>query len=263
MTMECREVRQLADAFVSEQLLVETTRAIVAHLEQCPACRAEVTGLRRLRAAGQSAFTNARDLAPRPEFISSLTARLQVEAIGPRPTRWMTWLGMAASLLLVLGLAFGAREWSVMNLSALLHAAIGDHRFCALDFKLAEKPITLEEAARRFDPVNRRLEGIEPSTTTLSGGPLRILERHSCVFDGRRFAHIVLGYQGQAVSLLVTTDEGLWTIPSSFPVTDGFHATALRGSKHVAFVVSALGDEAVREVAAAMAGPVAQALAGV
>lgn len=262
MTMECREVRQLAEAFVSEQLLVETTHAIVAHLERCPACRAEVSGLRRLRAAGQSAFANASDLAPSQEFMSSLTARLHVEATRERPARWTAWLGMAASLLLVLGVGFGVREWSMLNLSALLHAAVGDHRFCALDFKLAEKPITLEEAALRYDPVNRRLERLEPSTTTLSGGPLRILERHSCVFEGRRFAHIVLGYRGQAVSLLVTTDEGVWTIPSSFPVTDGFHATALRGSNHVAFVVSALGDDVVREVAAALAAPVARALAG-
>lgn len=261
--MECREVRQLGDAFVSEQLLVETTHAIVAHLERCPACRAEVAGLRRLRAAGRSAFANAPDLAPRPEFLSSLAAHLQSGATRQQPRRWTNWLAMAASVLVVVGLGFGVREWSLSNLSALLHAAVGDHRFCALDFKLAEQPITLEEAARRFDPVNRRLESIEPSTTTLSGGPLRILERHSCVFEGRRFAHIVLGYQGQAVSLLVTTDEGVWTIPSDFPVTDGFHATALRGSSHVAFVVSALGDDAVREVAAAMAAPVAQALAGV
>jgi len=85
MSIECREVRQLAEAFVSEQLLVETTHAIVAHLERCPACRAEVAGLRRLRAAGRSAFTNAPDLAPRPEFLSTLTARLQTEATRQQP----------------------------------------------------------------------------------------------------------------------------------------------------------------------------------
>ena len=253
----------MAEAFISEQLLVETTHAIVAHLERCPACRAEVSGLRRLRAAGQSAFANAGQLAPRPEFLASLTARLQDEATRQRRRPWTGWLAVAAGLILVVGLGVGVREWSLSNLSVLLHAAIGDHRFCALDFKLAEKPISLEEAARLFDPVNLRLESIEPSTTNLSGGPLRILERHSCVFEGRRFAHLVLDYQGQAVSLLVTTEEGVLTIPSSFPVTDGFHATALRGSKHVAFVVSALGDDAVHEVAAAMAAPIARALAGV
>lgn len=215
--MECREVRQLAEAFVSEQLLVETTQAIVTHLERCPACRAEIAGLRRLREAARSAFSNAPNLSPRPEFMASLTAHLRVEATRQRSVRWTAWFGMAASLLLVVGIGLGVREWSLLNLSALLHAAVGDHRFCALDFKLAEKPITLEEAARRFDAVHRRLEGIEPSVPTLSGGPLRVLERHSCVFDGHRFAHIVMSYQGQAVSLLVTTDDGLWTVPSTFP----------------------------------------------
>ena len=260
--MECREVRQLAEAFVSEQLLVETTQAIVSHLEHCRACRAEVAGLRRLRAATSSAFSTAPDLAPRPEFAASLATHLQAEASRHQPARWSGWLTMAASLLLVAGLGFGVREWSLSNLSALLHAAVGDHRFCALEFKLAEQPITLAEAARRFDAVNLLLESVEPSTTSLSGGPLRINERHSCVFDGRRFAHIVLSYRGQAVSLLVAKDGGIWTLPSALSATDGFHATAFRGSKHVVFVVSALGDDDVREVAAAMAGPVAHALAG-
>ncbi len=261
--MECREVRQLADAFVSEQLLVETTQAIVSHLDQCPACRADIAALRRLRAATRSAFASAPDLAPHPEFLTSLAGRLQAEAARPQPSRWSGWLTMAAGLLLVTGLAFGAREWSLSNLSALLHAAVGDHRFCALDFKLAEQPITLEEAARRYDAVYRLMEGVEPSTTSLSGGPLRINERHSCVFDGRRFAHIVLSYRGQAVSLLVAKDDGIWTLPSTLSVTDGFRTTAFRGSKHVVFVVSALSDDDVQEVAAAMAGPVERALAGV
>ena len=260
--MECREVRQLAEAFVSEQLLVETTQAIVSHLEQCRACRAEVAGLRRLRAATRSAFATATDLAPHPEFVAALATRLQAEAGRDKRARWSGWLTMAASLLLVAGLGFGVREWSLSNLSALLHAAVGDHRFCALEFKLTEQPITLEEAARRFDAVNRLLESVEPSTTSLSGGPLRINERHSCVFDGHRFAHIVLSYRGQAVSLVVAKDAGIWTLPSALSVTDGFHTTAFRGSKHVVFIVSALSDDDVREVAAAMAGPVARALAG-
>ena len=82
VAMECREARQLAEAFVSEQLLVETTRAIVAHLERCPACRAEVEGLRRARGATRVGVRcGAVDLAPRPEFAASSTSRLQAEAV--------------------------------------------------------------------------------------------------------------------------------------------------------------------------------------
>jgi Putative zinc-finger len=273
--MECREVRQLAEAFVTEQLLVETAQAVVAHLDRCPACRAEVDGLRRLRAATRSAFEGSRELAASPEFAGALTARLQTEAIRQRAARAprRLWLAMAAGVLLVVGAGFGW-QWSVSSLSALLHAAVGDHRFCALTFKLAEDPIPLADAAQLYGRVNELLDTVEPTTTTLSGGPLRILERHSCVFEGRRFAHIVLRYKDEMVSLLVADHsrpgEALWgglsetdRSPSALPVTDGFHVASFRGERHVVFVVSSLADEDVQEVARAMVGPVARALGGV
>ena len=99
----------------------------------------------------------------------------------------------------------------------------GDHRFCALTFKLAERPIPLAEAAQRFGGVHALLAAVEPSTTTLSGGPLRVMERHSCVFEGRRFVHIVLLYKDEPISLLVPTDRDqlssdIWRVG---PPTDG------------------------------------------
>jgi len=259
--MECRKVRQLADAFVSEQLLVETTQAIVVHLDHCPGCRAEIAGLRRLRAAAQSAFSHAKDLEPRPEFLSSLAARLQVEATQQRHrTRWLRF---AAGVLLVVGSGFAFREWSVANLATLIHAAVGDHRFCALDFKLAEQPISLDEAAARFGSLYRVMKDVEPSTTTLSEGTLRVVARHSCIFDGHRFAHIVLEYRGQVVSLLVATTSASWVWNGAPAASDGLHVTTLRASRYMAFVVSALDEAAVREVAAAFARPMSRALAGI
>jgi hypothetical protein len=277
--MECREVRQLAEAFVSEQLLVETTEAVVAHLDRCPLCRAEVEALRRLRAATRSAFERHPDLAARPELRSELTAMLatRVKAdpvrLRPTPKPRLTWLAIAASLLLIMGAGWGWRAWSTSHLSALLHAAVGDHRFCALTFKLTERPIPLAEAARRYGSVvDGLLQTVEPSTIALNGGPLRIIERHSCVFEGRRFSHIVLRYKGAPVSLLVTADTRpgrvLWgalagapQTPSVMPVTDGFHVASFSGARHVVFVVSSLNDADVHDVAGAMAVPVSRALA--
>lgn len=271
--MECGEARQLADAFVSEQLLVETMRAMVAHHERCPACRADVEGLRRIRRATRSAFDAAVDLTPRPELAAELASRLQAEAVR-RPVNTMPrrqWLALAASGLLAVGAGWGWRTWSA-SLSALMHAAVGDHRFCALTFKLAERPIPLDEAARRYGGVNASMSTVAPSTDTLSGGPLRIVERHSCVFDGRRFAHIVLRYKDTAVSLLVTDDPrpgAAWVPdfamvdehPSLLPSTDGLQVASFRGPRHVVFVVSSLQDGDLQEVAQAMAGPVSRVLA--
>ena len=265
--MECREARQFAEAFVSEQLLVETTRAIVSHVEHCPACRAEIDGLRRVRGATKAAFDGAADLAISPAFVATLTTRLRSEAGGRGDSRWTrrAWLPLAASLLLVLGAGLGWRQWSASSLFALLQDAVGDHQFCALTFKLAERPIPLEEAARRYGGVYRLLETVEPASAVLNGGPLRVAERHSCVFNGRRFAHIVLVYKDQPVSLLVADDPRpgeFWGTPSELPVTDGFHLASFAGSGHVVFVVSSLPAQEVQEVAQAMSGPVSRALSG-
>ena len=90
---------------MTEQLLVETTHAIVAHLEQCPTCRAEIEGLRRLRASTRTAFNAAAELQVRPEFVARLSSQLQVTAaaprtvVAPRPR----WLALAAGLMLLVG----------------------------------------------------------------------------------------------------------------------------------------------------------------
>jgi hypothetical protein len=269
--MECREVRVLAEAFVSEQLLVKTTQAVVAHLQRCRACGDEVEGLRRVRAATRSAFESAPDLGPRPEFTAALTARLHVQAVrrSDSPTAWRSRFAIAASLLLILGGGWGWREWSASSLSELLHAAVGDHRYCALTFRLAERPIGLEEAARRFGGVYGPLNSVELAATNLTGGPLRILERHSCVFEGRRFAHIVLRYKDESVSLLIADGQRLQrspgrtgVVPSELPVTDGFHVASFGSAQGAVLVVSSLNDDDLQEVARALTGPVSRALAG-
>lgn len=274
--MECRDVRPLIDAFVSEQLLVETTQGIAAHLERCPACRAEVEGLRRLRRATRSAFDAAPDLAPSPQFMAALTSTLQAEAARPAASDWRLprgWMALAASLLMVIVVGFGARSWSGSSFAALLHTAVGDHRFCALTFALDEPPIPLEEAARRYGGVYGALASVSPAASTLSGGPIEVLDRHSCVFQGRRFAHIVMRYKGEVVSMLVANDAGMGERlarlahasngeTEMMPVTDGFHVASFRDGRHDIFVVSSLGNDDVQDVARALTQPVARALAG-
>ncbi len=274
--MECREVRELADAYVSDQVLVETAQAIVTHLDRCSACQAEVEGLRRLRASVRSAYLGSTDLSPRPEFVGAVSARLRSEAGSSHAvSSWRrNWLALAATLVLILGGGFGLRELGVSGFTAIVLAAVGDHRFCAVAFKLTERPISLEQAAQVYDdPVDRSLQTVELQQTQLSGGPVRILERHSCVFEGRRFAHLVLRYKRALVSLVVTPDERLLrNLPGASPPSDGstvrlrpvdgFQVAAFRGPHHVVFLISSLSDDDLREVSESMAPSVVQALKG-
>ena len=274
--MECRGIRELSEAYVSGQVPAATAQAIAAHLDRCPACSAVVTGLRRLRASVRSAFLASTDLSPRPEFIAALRAQLRQTATRDNSVSpWRrTWLALAATLTLVVGGGFGLRGLGVVGFTAILQAAVGDHRFCAVAFKLTERPIPLAQAAQLYDdPVDGLLDTVAPSQTSLNGGPLRVLERHSCVLEGRRFAHIVLEYKHALISLVVTPDQRrLRNLPGasppadgsvvSLPPVDGFHVAAFRGPNHVVFVIAELNDEDVREVARSADASVSRALKG-
>lgn len=279
--MDCRTVRDLVDAYITEQVLVETAQAIASHLDRCPRCAAEIAGVRRMRASLCTAFETAQDLTPGPAFRVAMSARLQSELklnksnetarnrFRPRP-----WLAWAAAAVLVISGGFGVRGLGVSGFTAIVEAAVGDHRFCALVFKLLEPPIPLAEAARLDDDsVLEALESAQPATAQIGGTPLSVLERHACVYDGRRFGHVVLGYKRTAVSVVVTRDER-WlrnfpggTLPGdgaivTLPATNGFHVAGFRGPRHLVFAISTLSDEDVRAVASAMSAPILHAVMG-
>ncbi len=256
--MECRDVRELADSFLSEQLLVETTHDILRHLAQCRSCREEIDSRRRLRTALRGAFDRSPELRATPEFLASIGHRVRAQQSGRRSAwSWRPMMAMAASLLLVASVALGGREWLG---ASLLHAALGDHQNCAIRFALKEKPISLEQAAQRFDPAYLSLVALAPSPVRLSHGELTVLERHSCVYGRRRFAHIVLRYRGTLVSVLVTPDR-LARIPTEL-AADGTSVSSFRVGRFAAFVVSSASAAETREIAAAVAGPLKNALAG-
>ena len=43
--MNCRDVRDVADSFLGEELLTETNHEILRHLGTCPSCRSEIEAL--------------------------------------------------------------------------------------------------------------------------------------------------------------------------------------------------------------------------
>lgn len=265
--MECRDARELAEPFITEQLLVETTQEIVRHLDRCHPCRAEIEAQRRLRAATRSAFERAPELGMSPQFAAGLRVRIRAEAEpAARAHRWRGWLGLAAAIVV---LAAAGSQWRAgEQLSALARLAVGDHQNCALEFNLTELPISLADAQQRFGGRLAMLQTVEPDETSLPAGPLRIVERHDCVFKGHRFAHLVLQYQGTAVSVLVSHDPDAardWWPGSGSTTqtsTDGFQTASFRRSSYTVFVVSAMPEAALDAVVASMAGPVSRALSG-
>jgi hypothetical protein len=269
--MECRDVRELAESYISGQLLTETNHEMLRHLETCPSCRRDVESRRSLRDAVRRAFVADRDLQPTPGFAERLRDDLQhtlVQTPARRTSR--RWWALAAAATIVLSAA-GGLWWraSIGSLQAMARSAVGDHRNCALKFQLAEKPIALEDAARRYDPAFRVLETHPTDTFGTSLGLVRVIERHSCVYQGRRFAHVVLQYRGAVVSLLVTGSDGVASIPlpdgepRHAQRADAMSVVSVSAPGHLIFFVGDLPEGDLGRLAEAVGPSLAKALADI
>ncbi len=149
-------------------------------------------------------------------------------------------------------------------------SAIGDHRDCAIKFRLAERPIDLEEAGREYDQAFIDLARVVKTQSEDLTGQFEFIEAHSCVFKGQRFAHVVLKHRGHIVSLIVaereqdveaakyagqaaapTDDAGRQVIACSH--SEGFQVSCFETARHAVFVVSDLSETDNLAVARAFA----------
>lgn len=284
--MQCQEFRQIVDAYLADELLVETNHEILRHLEGCPECRQELLARRGLRRSLQTAFNNAGELALQPDFAERLTRHLHARADrvpAMRRRRLVAIWALAASLVLAAGVMLfraSARAPALSGLDAALgriteairaagRDAAADHLDCALHHRLEEPPISLEEAGELWDPAYRAIdEAVEPALGELSGEVLEMVGAHGCVLAGRRFAHVVLSYRGRLVSILVAEQAGQPSAGSAppevtaLPVQDGFHLAFFQAPRHVVFVVSELDEADVMAVARSVSAPVYRHLMG-
>jgi putative zinc finger protein len=270
--MECRKVRELADSFLSGELLTETNHDILRHLDGCPPCRADVESRRALRASLRRAFEGSASLSAREGFAGELRERLrQTAERAPQRTRMAAglWWGAAAAALVFAATVMIFRGGIGSAADAIARAAAGDHRYCALKFSLAERPIPLSEAAQRYDAAYAALETMPPADLTPLLGSGRVLERHACVYAGRRFAHLVIDYHGARISLVVTAapssgaaggpPEGVW----SRQEIDAMAVASRSTSGRAVVVVGALDRADMDRFIEKVATPIVQELGGV
>jgi hypothetical protein len=268
--MNCRDVREVADSFLCEELLTETNHEILWHLDTCPSCRTEVDARRRLRGALRTAFTRAPELRPAGEFTDRLRDQLRHASVH-RHRSWTfsgRWLALAAGLVLAAGVSAAILlNRSPAPADALARDAIGDHRNCALKYRLVRTPVPLEEAAQRFDSAFRLLLSAPPDDISTPDGPVRVVERHSCAYGAHRFGHVILQYRGRVVSLLVTANDGATAAASAEAIPhvighplDGLSVVSVNGSRHAVMLVSDLENNELTQLAGIVSLPLVQRL---
>jgi hypothetical protein len=320
--MECRRFRDIADSYLSEELLVETNHEVLRHLESCPTCRAELAARRQVRRVLRSAFARSEELQPAADLTDRVRqfaqARLsetqpQPEAVtrGARVLRWMRrrpvsdrsanrrWTVRRWATAAVLVLAAGAagamvsQAWGPIGddlvsprsptgtptgraLMEVAPFAAGDHRECALQGK-PESWVALDEAGRRFDPVYAGLTDVVRRDRTIvkRTSIADVVDGHSCVFQGRRFGHVMLKHAGRLVSVLVTDfsvtqkstglarltgRDGSRRVAACSQNAD-FRVACFRAPHHAVFVVSDLGEQDNLAIARSVAPSLQQHLA--
>ena len=303
--MECREFREVADSYLSDELLVETNHDVIAHLEACADCRRELAARRELRLTLRSSFANTEELRIDEQFAANLRTDLlrvaSTASTSPSLGR-RVWMSIAACVLLAASLGlivFSNRRQSrplgdrqnpnhaeaspattpiratnptdaSLVLAEISTFAAGDHRDCAINHRLPQRPIDLEEAGRKHDPAYLNLTKTVMSNLSNFNEPVELVMAHSCVFNGRWFGHVVIRYRGRLASLLVTrlvqTDEltakqaPTGIAPEAQVIacsrSGGFQISCFRTMRHAIFVVSDLEETENLTLARRLAPPV-------
>ena len=241
--MQCSDFREVADSYLSDELLVETNHDVIVHLESCSRCRRELAARRALRSTLRRAFAETSELNIADAFVSRLQGDLR--AVGPSTAFSMNWRHsqwLIAAVLLV-AMTFGAiAVWQRQRMSGgqdhsaltgnlasessrvtpsvavpksdnrailarISELAAGDHRDCAIGHRLPDMPIDLEEAARRYDLAYAKLTKAVLSHSAQLNDSLELVMAHACFFKGHWFAHVVVRHRDHLVSLLVTKLE--------------------------------------------------------
>lgn len=292
--MNCKDFREIADSYLSNELLVETNHEVLQHLESCANCRRELGARRELRDILRVAVKSSTNSQINPVFAKKLTNNLRESAFGKEKN----WSFMSAKTILagtfaLLFLAFGfGLFWqrtpiqtanlnsvepkmtnvNLSNESFSIHQAsfaearkdaIDDHKYCALKFSLKEMPISLDEAAKKYGKFNKNLdEAVFKPLREVFGDKAKFIEAHSCIINGRRFAHVVVEYQKKVVSVLLTKNEDNEKITESDAIScqseANLRVACFESKKFRMFVVSDLEETDNLVVARTIADSVKQ-----
>lgn len=278
--MDCREFKTMIDSFISDELLVETNLEVLAHLETCTDCARKLSERRALLLRIRQTVRTGPGTMINQTFASKMAGELRTIAL--QPDLWDRFVGgvkalnfrmVSAAFACVMLLALGALFWmnrsdstssnagidvpsNSNSLSDLTDAirvswneiashAVGDHENCAIEYHLKEEPITLDEAAKTYGAYNKDIDMTITTALNATGkgaNDLQFVESHSCVYEGRRFAHVVYKQKGRILSFLITdTDLPPTNDEIQTAEFDGkMNAAGLRIGRHAVFVVSDL-----------------------
>jgi hypothetical protein len=273
-SQQCERIRQQLDAYLSNELLVETTGEVLKHLETCEACSRELGSRQRVRVALQKAATR---LLPPDHLREAIHQRLRSAQRGFfKEFRGTTWAVALATLVVVM---LVGHQWLEVQrgrqlVASVLTLGVGDHLRCAI------RGHNYPEVANPPDQLRKKLgpqyAGLLPVVEERLPG-FQVLEAHICQVPGspRRYVHFIARRQGTILSVILTKREGESLPAGRFLVTgapsgvdvykaklEGMSVAGFETNQYFGFVVSDLGQDEMVQLAATLAPALRDALKG-
>lgn len=272
---QCGRIRRHLDAYLSNELLVETTSDVLRHLESCEACSRELEARTRVRDALRRVAVSQ---IPPEELRLSIQRQLRKMQPGflggPRRLTWV--VALAGVIVVVLG-GIVTQQWiRVLHgkqiVASVLALGVSDHLQCAVKGHnypdIANPP---EQLRQKLGPQYAGL--LEVVQQKLSG--FEVLEAHICSVPGspRKYVHFIARGRGTILSVILTRSEGA-QFPSGKTFRsgasdsvnlyeahlEGMNAAGFESKGYLGFVVSDLSRDTTVQIASVLAPPLKAAL---
>jgi anti-sigma factor (TIGR02949 family) len=272
---QCERIRRQLDAYLSNELLVETTSDVLRHLESCETCARELETRARVRDALRRAVASQ---IPPEELRQAIQRRLRNAQVGFwGGSRRLTWAVALTGLLVVVLVGIAAQQWiRVLEgrriVAGVLALGVADHLQCAIKGHnypdIANRPELLRQKlgphyAGALEVVQQNLPGFE------------LLEAHICSVQGspRKYVHFIARGHGTILSVILTRREGE-QLPQRVPFQsrgsgrvnlyeahlEGMNVAGFESKEYLGFVVSDLDRNTTMQIASDLAPPLKAAL---
>jgi len=286
----CEKTRKYLDAYVSNELMVETNHEVLRHIKGCPSCAAEVDTRARLRSrlkAAVNAQSVPRELQVRiREQIRTSQSGSWVH-FGWLRAGWPRWAGaMAAALVVAAGLwvnysterlpALSDRPGQntyisrvSANLAAILKVGLGDHIHCSIFRKYPKDPPPVEKMEAELGPA---YAGLLPVVRTAVPEGYKVFMAHQCSYAGRKFVHLTFEKDGGLLSLVVARKQTGESLDGLSPAAAAsgvriyqsaagrYQVAGFEAGNFFAYVVSELRNKENLQIAASVAPAVREFL---
>ena len=277
----CERYRRYFDAYLDNELLVETNQDVLQHVISCTDCTRILESRARMKQLVRNAVTN--EQAPL-ELAEALRERFRTERrsfFAYDTARWM--MAAAAVLLLAIGgvaalqrgrnIQFRGDDSVFQTVSArvqeILRIGLVDHVHCAILSERWKRFVSFDEmkADTGRSALGPDFIDLVPAVQAELGADYKIVEGHRCTANHRQYIHLILtGNKDTILSLVITekrnesfTQAGAPAVmnASGIPIYRDrqgiLEIAGFESGKYLAYVVSNLDRDSNLNVASAMA----------